>query len=58
MEGILEHCRARDRDQFMPAFPPGKLLHIEVEKNAKPWYDAEGFFHLQFFITCSNCTLL
>ena len=37
LDAALEHCRPEDRERFMPAFPPGRILHIKVEENAKVW---------------------
>ena len=31
--GLLEHCRADESKSFMPFFPPGRMLHLQVENS-------------------------
>ena len=30
---LLEHCRVDEHKAFVPFFPPGRLLHLQVEKS-------------------------
>lgn len=38
IDAAKEHCHAEDSERFVPSFPPGRIIHIEVEANAKVWY--------------------
>ena len=33
MPDIHEHCRVDETSTFMPFFPPGRLIHLRVQKN-------------------------
>ena len=34
---ISDHVQT-ESGRFMPTFPPGKIYHLKVTKNTKPWY--------------------